>query len=66
MYGSKVLKEIFGPKEAEVSGQFGMLCNEELHDVYTSPSIVQIVKSRRLQWVGHVAKMEETRNAYRF
>jgi hypothetical protein len=54
-----VLRRIFGPKRDEE------LHNEELHNLYSSPSIIRIIKSRRIRWVGHVARMGEKRNAYR-
>jgi hypothetical protein len=54
-----------GPKRDEVTGKWRKLHNEELRDLYTSPSIVRIIKSRRMRWTGHVARMGEKRNAYR-
>jgi hypothetical protein len=60
-----VLRKIFGPKMSEVSGKFRLFHNEELHDGFMSPSIIGTVKCRRLQWTGHVARMGESRNAYR-
>jgi hypothetical protein len=61
----KVLRRIFGPKRDEVTGEWSKLHNEELYDLYSSPSIIRIIKSRRMRWVGHVARMGEKRNAYR-
>jgi hypothetical protein len=57
----------FGPKREEVTGIWRKLHNEELHDLYYSPSmsIIRIIKSRSMRWVGHVARMGEKRNAYR-
>jgi hypothetical protein len=49
----------------EVTGEKGKLHNEELHDLYSSPSIIRIIKARRMRWAGHVARMVEKRNAYR-
>jgi hypothetical protein len=49
-----VLRRIFGPKRDEVTGESRKLHNEELHDLYSSPSIIRIMKSRRTRWVGHV------------
>jgi hypothetical protein len=49
----------------EVMGEWRKLLNEELHGLYSSPSIIRIIKSRRMRWAGHVARMGETRNAYR-
>jgi hypothetical protein len=60
-----VLRRIFGPKRDEVTGEWRKLHIEELHDLYSSPSIIRIIKARRLRWVGHVARMGEKRNAYR-
>jgi hypothetical protein len=48
-----------------VTGRWRKLHNEELHDLYSSPSIITVVKSRRMRWVGHVARMGEKRNVYR-
>jgi hypothetical protein len=60
-----VLRRIFGPKRDEVTGEWRKLHNEELHDLYASPSIIRIIKSRRMRWEDHVARMREKRNAYR-
>jgi hypothetical protein len=65
VFENKVLRRIFGPKRDEVTGGWRELHNEELHDLYSSPSIIRIIKSRRMQWAGHVARMWEKRNAYR-
>jgi hypothetical protein len=62
---NRVLGRIFGPKRDEVIGGWRKLHNEELHNLYCSPSIIRIIKSRRIIWVGHVARMGEKRNAYR-
>jgi hypothetical protein len=48
---------IFGPKRDEITGELGKLHNEELYDLYWSPNIVWVIKSRRMRWVGHVARM---------
>jgi hypothetical protein len=61
----RVLKRIFGPKIDEVTGDRRKLHNEECHDLYSSLSIIRIMKSRRMRWAGHVARMG-TRNVYRF
>jgi hypothetical protein len=55
----------FGPKRVEVTGEWRKLHDEELCDLYSSPSIIRIIKSRRMRWAGHVARMGEKRNAYR-
>jgi hypothetical protein len=60
-----VLRRIFGPKREELTGGWRKLHNEELHNLYSSPSIIRTIKSRRMRWAGHVARMREKRNAYR-
>jgi hypothetical protein len=65
VFENKVLRRIFGPKRDEVTGGWRKLHNVELRDLYSSPSIIRIIKSRRMRWVGHVAQMGEKRNAYR-
>jgi hypothetical protein len=65
VFENRVLRRIFGPKRNEVKGEWRKLHNEELHDLYSSPSIIRIIKSRRMRWVGLVARMGEKRNAYR-
>jgi hypothetical protein len=65
VFENGVLRRIFGPKRDEVMGGWGKLHNEELHDLYCSPSISRIIKSRRMRWAGHVARMGEKRNVYR-
>jgi hypothetical protein len=52
-----VLRRIFGAKRDEVTGEWRKLHNEELHDLYFSPNLVRVVKSRRMKWAGHVARM---------
>jgi hypothetical protein len=66
VFENRVLRKIFAPKRDEVTGRCRKLHNEELFDLYSSPSIIRIIKSRRMRWVGHVARMGEKRNAYRF
>ena len=56
-----VLRRIFGPRKDEVTGELRRLHNEELNDLYCSPSIVWVIKSRRMRWAGHVAGMGEER-----
>jgi hypothetical protein len=65
VFENKVLRKIFGPKRDEVTGGLRKLHNEELRDLYSSPSIVTIIKSRRMRWAGHVVRMGEKRNGYR-
>jgi hypothetical protein len=60
-----VLRRIFGPRREEETGERRKLRNEELNDLYSSPSIFRVIKSRRMRWVGHVARMEEGRGVYR-
>jgi hypothetical protein len=61
----RVLRRIFGPKRDEVTGVWRKLHNEELHTLYSSPSIIRMIKSKRIGWAGHVARMGEKRNTYR-
>jgi hypothetical protein len=65
VFENRVLRRIFGPKGDEVTGEWRKLHNEELHDLYSSPSIIRIIKARRMRWVEHVTRMGEKRNAYR-
>jgi hypothetical protein len=65
VFENRVLRRIFGPKRDEVTGEWKKLHNEELRDLYSSPSIIRIIKSRRMRWAGHLAHMGEKRNAYR-
>ena len=55
MFDNTVLRRIFGPKRDEVTGEWRKLHNEELNDLYCSPNIVRVIKSRRVRWAGHVA-----------
>jgi hypothetical protein len=65
VFENRVLRRVFGPKRNEMIGEWKKLRNEELHDFYSSPSIIRIIKSRRMRWAGHVARMGEKRNTYR-
>jgi hypothetical protein len=65
VFENKVARRIFRPKRDEGTGEWRKLLNEELRDLYSSPSIIRIIKSRRMIWAGHVARMGEKRNAYR-
>jgi hypothetical protein len=65
VYENRVLKRIFGPKRDGVSEGWRKLHNEELHNLYSSPSIIRIMQLRRMRWAGHVARMGEKRNVYR-
>ena len=60
-----MLGRIFGPKRDEIRGEFRKLHNEELCDLYSSPNIVRVIKSRRLKLAGHVARMGDKRDVYR-
>jgi hypothetical protein len=62
---NKVLRRIFGPKRDEVTGEWRRLHNKELYALYSAPNIIRVIKSRRLRWAGHVARMGESRGAYR-
>jgi len=55
---NRVLKRMFGPRRDEVTGEWRKLHNEELNNLYSSPNIVRVIKSRRIRWAGHVARME--------
>ena len=65
VFENRVFRRIFGPKRDEVTGEWRKLHNEELNDLYSSPNIVLVIKSRRMRWVGHVAHMGEGRGMYR-
>jgi hypothetical protein len=64
VFENRVLRRIFRPKRDEVTGEWRKLHNEELRDLYSSPSIIRIIKLRRMRWAAHVARMGEKRNAY--
>jgi hypothetical protein len=64
-FENRVLRRKFGPKRDGVMGEWIKLHNEELHDLYSSLSIIRIIKSRRMRWAGHVVQMEEKKNVYR-
>jgi hypothetical protein len=65
VFENKVLRRIFGPKRDEVTGGWRKLHNEELRNLYSSPSIIRIIKSRRMRWACHVSRMGDKRKAYR-
>jgi hypothetical protein len=65
VFENRVLRRIFGPKMEEVKREWRKLHNGEVHNLYSSPGIVRQIKSRRMRWAGHVARMGEGRNVYR-
>jgi len=65
VFENMVLRRIFGPRRDKVTWEWRRLHNEELNDLYASPNIVRVIKSRRMRWAGHVARMGEERGAYR-
>ena len=65
LFGIRVLRRIFRPKRDEVTGEWTKLHNEDLNDLYFTPNIVRVIKSRRMRWAGHVVCMGERRGVYR-
>ena len=65
VFENMVLRRIFVPRREKVTGEWRRLYNEELNDLYSSPNIVRVIKSRRMRWAGHVARMGKERGAYR-
>jgi len=65
MFENKVLRRVIGPKRDKVTEEWRKLNNEELNDLYSSPNIVRVIKSRRVRWAGNVARMGERRGVYR-
>ena len=65
VFENMALRRIYGSRRDEVTGEWRRLHNEELNDLYSSPNIVRVIKSRRMRWAGHVAHMGEERGAYR-
>jgi hypothetical protein len=65
VFENRVLRRIFGPKRDGVTRGRRKLRNEELHNLYSSPSIIRIIKLKRMRWARHVARMGEKRNVYR-
>ena len=65
VFENMALRRIFGPRRDKVTGEWRRLHNEELNDLYSSPNLVRVIKSRRMRWAGHVARMGEKRGVYR-
>jgi hypothetical protein len=65
MFENRVLRTVFGPKRDEVTREWRKLHNEELHILYSSPNIIRHIKSRRMRWAGHVARMGEERKLHK-
>ena len=65
MFENRVLRRIFGPKRDEVIWEWRKLHNEKLNDLYYSPNILRVIKSRAMRWAGHVARMGEGRSVQR-
>jgi hypothetical protein len=65
VFENRMLSRIFGPKKDELTGGWRKLHNEELHDLYSSPDIISMIKSRNVRWAGHVACMRAMRNTYK-
>ena len=65
VFDNKVLRKIFEAKKNKITAEWRKLHNAELHALYSSPNIIRSLKSRRLKWAGHVARMEQPRYAYR-
>jgi hypothetical protein len=65
VFENRVLRRIFGPKRDEVTGGWRELHNEKLHGLYSSPSIVRVIKARRMRWAGNVARIGEVRGAHK-
>jgi hypothetical protein len=65
VFENRVLRKIFGPTWDEVTGEWRRLHNEELYDLYSSPNIIRVMKSRIMRWAGHMASMGDRRGVYR-
>jgi hypothetical protein len=62
---NRVLRRIFGPKRDEATGGWRKLHNEKFNNFYSSPSVIKVIKLKRIRWTGHVARIGEKKNAYR-
>jgi hypothetical protein len=65
VFGEYCVRRIFGHKKDEVTGEWRRIHNKELYALYSSPHITRVIKSKRLRWIGHLARMGESRGAYR-
>ena len=65
MFENRVLRRVFGPMRGEVTGKWGKVHNEELNSLYSSPNIIRVIKSRRMKWARHGARVGERRGSYR-
>jgi len=65
VFENMLLRRIFGPRRDEVTGEWRRLHNEELNDLYSLPNIERVIKSRRMKWAWHVARMGEDRGVYK-
>jgi hypothetical protein len=65
VFENRVLRRIFGPRRVEVTWEWRKLHDDELNGLYSSPNVVRVIKSRRIRWVGHVARMDERKGLYR-
>jgi len=65
VFQNRAMRRIFGPKGDEVTGEWRNLHNEELYDPYSSQDIIRVIKSRRMRWEGHAARVGERRGVYR-
>jgi PAS domain-containing protein len=65
VYENRVLRKIFGPKREEVIGEWRRLHNDELYELYSSPNIIRVITSRRMRWIGYMARTGDRRGAYR-
>jgi hypothetical protein len=65
LFENRVLRRIFGPKREEVARGWRRLHNEELHNLYTSPNVIRVIKSRGMRWAGHFEPTGDLRNAYK-
>jgi len=65
VFENRLLRRKFGPKRDEVTGEWRKIRSEELYDLYSSSNIVRVIKSRRMRWAGHVARIGERKGVYR-